>query len=407
MLFKIALRNLWRNKRRSVITGAAIALGLGMLMFSSGGTDGMTNMMIENATSMAAGHVVVQGKGYQEDPEPAIVVPDSPAVAARLAEELPDAIVLQRVFLDGLLTSPSGAMGVSVSAIDPATEPRVNDVPDKIVEGEFLGDDPQSILLGKTLAESLDVTLGDKVVLMCQGAEEIESRLFRVHGILSYGIDEIDGFYAMIPLVAAQEMLGVGQDVTQISVHLDSARDTADATALAAAAVGGDAVEVLSWQEALPAVAEYVASEQGEIYVMYFIIFFMVGLGIVNTVLMSVLERMREFGVMLSLGATPRRLAALVMLESSLLGLFAAAAGVLLGLAFNYPMMTNGIDMSALYGGSIEVSGFALDLVIFSDLDPVKVVGYVIGVWLITVAAAVYPAFKAATLEPVVCLQHQ
>lgn len=407
MLFKIALRNLWRNKRRSIITGAAIALGLGMLMFSSGGTDGMTNMMIENATSMAAGHVVVQGKGYQEDPEPEIVVPDSPAVAARLAEQLPDAIVLQRVFLDGLLTSPSGAMGVSVSAIDPATEPRVNDVPDKIVEGEFLGDDPQSILLGKTLAESLDVTLGDKVVLMCQGAEAIESRLFRVHGILSYGIDEIDGFYAMIPLVAAQEMLGVGQDVTQISVHLDSARDTAEATAMAAAAVGGDAVEVLSWQEALPAVAEYVASEQGEIYVMYFIIFFMVGLGIVNTVLMSVLERMREFGVMLSLGATPRRLAALVMLESSLLGLFAAAAGVLLGLAFNYPMMTNGIDMSALYGGSIEVSGFALDLVIFSDLDPVKVVGYVIGVWLITVAAAVYPAFKAATLRPVECLQHQ
>ena len=86
MLIKIALRNLWRNKRRSIITGAAIALGLGMLMFSSGGTDGMTNMMIENATSMAAGHVVVQGAGYQEEPEVDIVVPDSPAVAARSEE---------------------------------------------------------------------------------------------------------------------------------------------------------------------------------------------------------------------------------------------------------------------------------------------------------------------------------
>lgn len=407
MLIKIALRNLWRHKRRSIITGAAIALGLGMLMFSSGGTDGMTNMMIENATSMAAGHVVVQGAGYQEEPEVEIVVPDSPAVAAKLAQALPGAIILQRVFLDGLLTSPSGAMGVSVTAVDPATEVLVNDVADKIVEGEFLGDDPRSIVLGKTLAETLDVTLGDKVVLMSQGDGEIESRLFRVHGILSYGIDGIDGFYAMVSLPAAQEMLGLGQDVSQISAHLDSARDTQDATAAAAAAVDSDAIEVLSWKQALPAVAEYVAGEQGEIYVMYFIIFFMVGLGIVNTVLMSVLERMREFGVMLSLGATPGKLAWLVLLEASFLGVFAVLAGVGLGLAANYPMKTSGLDMSSLYGGSIEVSGFAMDMVIFSDLDPVKVAFYAIAVWMITVAAALYPAWKAATLKPVECLQHQ
>jgi putative ABC transport system permease protein len=407
MLIKIALRNLWRNKRRSIITGAAIALGLGMLIFSSGGTDGMTNMMIENATSMAAGHVVVVGAGYQEEPEVEIVVPDSPAVAAKLAQALPDATVLQRVFLDGLLTSPSGAMGVSVTAIDPATEVRVNDVNEKIIEGEFLDDDPRSIVLGKTLAETLDVTLGDKVVLMSQGDGEVESRLFRVRGVLSYGIDEIDGFYALITLPAAQEMLGLGDDVNQISVHLDSARDTHDATAVAAAAVGSEAVEVLSWQEALPAVNEYVVAEKSEIYVMYFIIFVMVCLGIVNTVLMSVLERMREFGVMLSLGTTPGKLASLVLLEASFLGIIAAVAGVGVGLAFSYPLMVNGLDMSSLYGGSIEVSGFAMDLVIFSDVDPVKVAIYVVVVWLMTVAAAIYPAIKAATLKPVECLQHQ
>ena len=298
-------------------------------------------------------------------------------------------------------------MGVSVTAIDPATEPIVNDVPDKIIEGEFLGDDDRGIILGKTLAESLDVTLGDKVVLMCQGAEEIESRLFRVQGILSYGVDEIDGFYAMIALPAAQEMLGIGDDVSQISVHLDSARDTADATVVATAAVGVEAVEVLAWQEALPSVAEFVAGEQGEIYVMYFIIFFMVGLGIVNTVLMSVLERMREFGVMLSLGTTPGKLAKLVLIESSFLGLIAALFGVGLGLLFNWPMMTTGIDLSQLYGGSIEVSGFAMDVIVYSDLDPVKVAFFVFGVWVLTVLAAVYPAFKAATLKPVECLQHQ
>ncbi|MBW1880183.1 MAG: ABC transporter permease [Deltaproteobacteria bacterium] len=407
VLFKIALRNLWRHKRRSIITGAAISLGLGMLMFSSGGTDGMTNNMVEKGTGSAAGHVVIQGPGWQESRDMEIVVPDSPAVAAKLADTLPEATIVQRVWFEGLLTSPSGAMGAGLTGVQPGPESLVNDIDDKIVEGAYLEGPGEGIVLGRTLAESLDVGIGDKVVLMSQNGGEIQNRLFRVRGIFAIGIEEIDGFYAQIPLGAAQEMLGLGTGVNQVSAHLPSARDTERATLAAREAFAGQDLDVLAWQEALPELAEYVASEQGEIYVMYSIIFVMVALGILNTVLMSVFERMREFGVMLSVGTSPSRLARLVLIEASLLGVFAVAAGIGIGLLANWPLATHGLDMSALTGGTVEVAGFALDMVIYSDLDPVKVVWYAIAVWLMTLLSAVYPAYKAATLKPIECLQHR
>jgi ABC-type lipoprotein release transport system permease subunit len=406
VLTKIALRNLRRNLRRTLITTAAIALGLAMLMFSSSGTDGICNSMIATGTGSQAGHVVLRGP---EDPaaERQPVLADTPALVATLAATLPEAIITQRVFIDGLLASPTGTMGVGVGAVLPEVEAAVNKVDDRLVQGAYLDDDPRGIVLGSTLAESLDVELGDKVVLMAQGAEAIESRMFRVRGIFSMGIDQIDGFYAQITLPAAQEMMALGSGVHQIAAHLDSARHTARATEAARAALPeSDALEVLSWRQALPELAEYVAAEQAEIYVVYAVIFFMVGLGIVNTVLMSVLERLRELGVMLALGTTPRQLAALVLIEAALLGVFASAVGVAIGLAIVLPLGSSGLDLTALTGGTMEVAGLPLDFTIYPDLDPTKLAIYVAGVWLLTVLSAVYPAFKAAALRPVECLQH-
>ncbi len=407
ILVKLALRNLHRNLRRTLITTAAIALGLSMLMFSSAGTDGICNNMIATGTGSQAGHVVLRGpQDLELELQP--VLEDAPALTATLAETLPDATITQRVFIDGLIASTTGTMGVGIGAVLPGVEATVNKVDDRIVEGEYLDDDPRGIVLGSTLAESLDVGLGDKVVLMAQGADGIESRMFRVKGTFTMGIDQIDGFYGQVTLPAAQEMMGLGQGVHQIAAHLDSARDTARATEdLRAALPVRDELEVLSWQQALPQLAEYVAAEKAEIYVVYAVIFFMVGLGIVNTVLMSVLERMRELGVMMALGTTPRKLAALVLTESALLGIFASAVGVALGLAIVVPLGSAGLDLTALTGGTMEVAGLPLDFTIYPDMDPAKLAIYVVGVWLLTVMSAVYPAYKAATLEPVKCLQHR
>lgn len=409
LILKMALRNLRRNLRRSSITAVAIAFGLALLVFSSGFADGAHGQMIDAGVQAMAGHVVVQGKGWQTKREVEILVPNSLAVARRVQELLPDATVVSRVYLQGLLTSPTAAVGVALSGVAPEVELQVNDIGDKIVEGEYIEAGGNGIVLGATLAETLDVGLGDKVVLMAQKGPDIHNQLFRVRGLFRMGIDEIDGFYAQIPLATAQEMLELGEDVTQITAHLDSHRQSRGATRVVREDLASAAdIEVLSWSEALPELHEWVLYDEAGLYVMVLIIFIIVAMGITNTVLMSVLERMREFGVMLSLGATPGRLAKLVLAEATILGVVSVAIGVALGVAANAALAVNGVDFSQMMDmETMEAAGVAMDMHMFPDLSPVKVTVFAVLSLVMTLFAAIYPAIKAATLKPIQCLQHR
>ena len=408
MILKLALRNLRRHLRRTLLTATAIAIGLAMLIVSSGFSDGVHNQMVDAGISSMAGHVVIQGAGWQESREMDVVVPDSPALAQRLSALLPDARVVSRVYLQGLLTSSSGSIGVAISAVEPLAEVTVGDLQDKMVSGGYLTADPTSIVLGATLAETLAVGPGDKLVLMVQHGGEIQSRLFRVTGTFRIGIDEIDGFYAQINLPAAQDLLELGHDVTQISAHLPSARDTHRATALVQRNLADPAIDILPWPKALPDLYEWVLIDEAGLYVMILIIAVIVAMGILNTVLMSVLERMREFGVMLALGISPRKLALLVFSEALLLGLFATTAGLVLGLLGHWPLAVHGLDYSAMMGGeTIEAAGVAMDSMVYSDLTAYKVAIFCLLTLAMTLLSSLYPAWKAATLQPIQCLQHR
>ena len=408
MLLKLAWRNLARNRRRTLITGGAVAYGLAMLVFSSAVGEGVTSGMLARGIGGGAGTVAVQGPGWQDERKVEQVVPDSTAAAATVTEALPEATVTRRLFVRGLLTSPSGSSSVSVTAVDAVPEAMVNDWADQIVEGTYLDGEPGGIVVGRTLAETLDVEVGDKVVLMAKGAGEMESHLFRVSGMFATGLDDIDGFCAQVPLAAAQEMLGVGDGANQVAAHLPHVRDTRRATRSLQDAFAGADVEVLSWKDALPELHEYTTYYRVQTYLAFVVMFAMIGLGIVNVVLMSVLERMREFGVMLALGTGPRQLAALVMTEAALLGLVASAAGVVLGLLMSWPFAVWGMEFSQFFGGNtVEVAGIALITRLYAEVIPLKVVVFTAAVWLITTAAALYPAYKAATLTPIECLQTQ
>lgn len=411
LLIRLALRNLWRNKRRSIITAIGISGGLAMLIFSSGFADGAHGQMIEAGIRAMAGHVVVQGEDWQKKREIDIVVPDSDGVVQVLEREFPEATVLKRVFLQGLLTSPSGSAGVGLVAVQPDREARINDLDDKLIDGEYLDGQVNGIYLGKALAKTLDVGVGDKVVLMAQHQGDIESQLFRVCGLFETGIVEIDGFTGQIQIEAAQDLLGLGTDATQVAAHLGTYHDTGPATLQAKAALADrEGIEVLTWYQALPEIYEFVILDEGGMYVLLLVLIFIVALGILNTMLMSVLERIREFGVMLSLGATPGRLATLVMTEATLLGLFSVGVGLVLGLVFNASWAGSGLDMAAMMGedtANMEMVGVAMDWHIYPDLSAAKTMVFVFLTFGMTVVSAIYPALKAATLKPIECLQHR
>ncbi|MDF1562363.1 MAG: ABC transporter permease [Deltaproteobacteria bacterium] len=407
----LAWRNLFRNKRRTLITMSAIAFGLALLVVSSAMGDGGHNQMIRYGVANQAGHLVVQGEGFQKERKVEILVPDTAEVVATAKRLAPDAKVVQRVFFDGLLTSPRSAVGVAMVGVEAGPEAEVGDLDTKIVEGRYLTDeDSQGIIIGTLLAEALEVAPGDKVVLMTQQNGDIQNVLFRVTGLFKTGMAELDGFYAHVPLKKAQEAFSLGTEVNQVSLHLPDPDDT-DALALRlreALASASISAEVLPWQEALPELYEFILLDDGGMYVLILIIAIVVAFGILNTVLMSVLERTHELGVMLSLGMTPWQVAAMILTEAVLLGLISIVVGSGVGGLMAWPLIVNGIDVSEMVAGqgAVGAAGVPMDMMLYGELSAVKVVVFARITFGLTLLAALYPTWKAARLHPVEAIHH-
>ena len=411
-LFRLAFRNLWRNPRRTGITLAAVVVGLGIMILMITLQSGQYRDMIRAAVGSQAGHVVVQAEGYQEDKDAELVVTDVAAIEARLAEAFPDATVASRIRLGGLLTSTTGSVGGAVMGVQPEAEARVQDLPrEQIVEGEWLADDDdRGIVLGAKMAETLGVELGDKVVYMGQhgDAEEMASRMFRVRGLFRTGADPIDGFLAYTHLSATQELLGQEDVAHMVTLHLAHPDEAGPAAETAAGLLGErEGLDVLPWREALPELYGLIEIDRVSGDVMLAILGLIVAMGVLNTVLMSALERTREFGVMLAVGMKPRRLAALVLAEGTVLGVIGAGLGLGFGLLISWPLVVYGIDYSAFMGAeTFESAGIAISTLMKGQINPVRTGWYVVMAVVFTTLAAVYPAVYVSRLEPVDAMHH-
>jgi ABC-type lipoprotein release transport system permease subunit len=258
------------------------------------------------------------------------------------------------------------------------------------------------------MAKRLKVSIGSKMVITANNLQgEIAGELLRVVGIFETGSDMIDGYVLQIPLNRARKLLGMNQEeVTQIAIFLDNQRDT-DRVMKKLEETLSDfkEVAVLSWREIMPELAAYVELDGSSNYIFQVIIFIIIAAGILNTILMSVLERQFEFGVLLCLGMNPRNLLFLVLAESILLGLLGVTVGTLLGLAGNQYFTVKGFDLTLFTSSNIDISGIALDPVLYSDLYPDHLIIIVVLVFLMTVLAGVYPAVKAARSVPIEVLK--
>ncbi len=408
MLLKMAFRNLRRNLRRTLITMAAISGGLALMLFQDAMGNGSYQEFIRVGVSTMAGHVVVQAEGYLDDPEMENRLADADAIESTLEREFPDARVVQRAMVAGLLQSPRNAAGVGVSGIEPSEEREVSDWHEKLVEGEWLSDNPRDIILGTALAETLEVEPGDKVVLMAQGPDEVTSRLFRVKGLMRTGATEADGAFAIAHIDALTELMEAPGSAHQVSVHLSDPSRSDAATAQARRALSStDGLEILSWQEALPDVVAFIRMDQQSGRVGLLVIGLIVAMGVLNTVLMSVMERIRELGVMLALGVSPRNVASLVVLEGVVLGFLSAVVGAALGLAVILPTSRSGLDFGAMMGSEImEVEGVAISSVIYPTPNWPALITFCVIAWVFTVLSSLWPAVHAARLQPVDAMRH-
>jgi ABC-type lipoprotein release transport system permease subunit len=407
MIWKLAARNLVRNLRRTLITVAAIGLGLGLMIWTVNLQAWQHNDITSRSIRALAGDAVVQAEGYRKDPDAAKVVVGSGAVATAISELFPDAIVTRRLQISGVLMSANNTVGVGLQGVLPGPEAEVNDLDERIVEGTWVDDDPRGIVLGKTLAEKLAIKLGDKVVFMGQADGEMGSTLFRVKGIFRTGGVSVDGFVALANLEAVQGLYTAEDPASQVALHLEDHELAAAATEAVRGVAAAEGREVLDWRAALPQIVSFIEMDRRSNDLIWMVVGVMVAVGVLNTVLMSVMERVREFGVMMSVGMQPQSLARMVMAEGVLLGLIGAAVGLTIGSFTTWLTATYGLDLSASFGESLETGGVAMPTVFYSEFNGPRVAIYLVAAVVFTGLAALWPAWRVSRMQPVDAMRHQ
>jgi ABC-type lipoprotein release transport system permease subunit len=400
MLARIAWRNVLRNRRRSVITILSMAIGLGALTFLWASIDAENEEIIENTTRLLAGEAQIHVKGYHDDPSLDLAIADAMSVARAIRDDPDVAAASVRMEGSALASRGDKSRGVRLVGVSPREEARVTSLLGAIVSGSSFGpSDSTGVLVGIKLAESLSLRAGDELILVGQAYDgSIASARVPVRGIFRTNIGEYDGYVAVMPLGAVRNFLSAPGGATAIVLRLKN-RDRLDVMGPRLSARLGDRYEVIGWPTLLPEVAAATRFHVVVAYVVVGIFFVVVAAAVANPVLMAVLERTREFGVMLAIGMSPRRLLGLVLWEAVLLGLFGVAVGNLLGLGTTLYFGRAGIDLSAFGAGVQTMPGLSDVLRPVTRLDrSLMSSALVFGT---ACLAALYPAFKAARLDPV------
>lgn len=401
MLARLAWRSLWRHRRRTIITVTSIGFGLGLFVFSVALADGMYARLVDDAVRMQAGHVTVEHAGYRDAPAVDLRVRDVDALAARI-RALPDVEGTKRLVLgQGVARSGSGAAGVAVMGVEPAVEARTSPLARRIVSGRYLAaDDGPRVVVGAGLAERLDLAEGKKLVLTTNDASgTLVETLFRVVGVFRTGAEEIDGYLVQMPLAAAQRLYGLGpDDATQLGVVLDDA-DRVRRDAARVRAIAGDSGQTLAvrpWQEELPELAAFIRIDRTSDFVFHALLLALVLFTIFNTLLMSVLEREREFAVLLAIGTSPADVRGQVLLESAYIGVLGCVLGLVVGGTGAGLVQVYGLDLTRFYHQGLTISGLAVSTTLHARVTA-RSLGLLGGtVFVATVLLGLWPMRRAA-----------
>lgn len=407
MLFlRMAWRNIGRNPRRTAITVAAISLGLAVLIVAKGLGDGVHEQMVENSIRIFTGHLQVHARDYQEDPGLNRAIKHPEEVYSVLARQEGVVGFSGRVLANGLASSAENSAGVRMVGIDPAREAGVTTVTQNLIRGQPLGMQERGILIGAKLADLLHVDLDEKVVLMAQAADgSLAADLFRVTGIFRTGSPVIDEAMVYVGIAQAQEMLVLGERISEIALLLeDSGRLPAVADALKAE-LSARELEIQTWEELSPDLVAFIKLDDASLYIFIVIVFSIVALGILNTLLMAILERVREFGIMMALGTQPRQIVGLIMLEAAGLGLISLFMGGTLGVSVTWYLSLHGIDLTR-WVGEMPMMGTVINPILYTSLHLDNLVDSLLMVIVITLLSAIYPAIRAARLRPVAAIRH-
>jgi len=401
---KMAWRNIWRNPRRTILTVSAITFASVLLVFMLSFQFGSYETMINTSVKISTGHLQIQAAKYHEKKSIRFAIPDPPAVADIL-DQIPEvAAYTFKGQAFALISSKDRTYGVVVTGIDPKKEANVSTIRKLIHKGHFLTeDDVGQTVVGKLLAKNLRAKIGDELTLLGQGQDgSIAATVVQVKGIFSSGIDEFDRSTIQIPLTFFQETFSMDKTVHAVVIIAKSLSDVPKIKAKLVTALSalnkGRSLKTWDWQELMPGLRQAIEMDLVSGLIFYALLIIVVAFSILNTFLMAIFERTKEFGVMMAIGTTPRRLTKVLLTESMVITAVGIVAGIVIGIGITYYFQINGIDFS---GGSDLLSQFGITGRMYPKLSFLSVFIGPLMVLFFTFIAALYPALKVRRLRPV------
>lgn len=398
----MAWRNVWRNRRRTIVTVSAMSFALFVMILYSAMLEGYLEGMERSILDLEVGDVQVFAGDFRENPSLYTVIEEPEKLIAPLSAD--GFTASARVLAFGLAAAGESSAGVSFRGVDVEQDATVSNIHEEVAEGRWLDpDDLKGVVLGRRLARILGVGVGDEIVVLTQGSDgAMAYDLYDVRGILRGIADATDRSGVFLNQSALRELLEVPTGVHQIIVRRPEEVDLAQA-AIRVSAFAPD-LDVQTWRQLMPTLSSLLESSRSAMVMMSFIMYVAIGMLILNAMLMAVFERIRELGVLKALGVGPFEVLRLILLESGIQTALAMIAGTICAIPVVWYLRDTGLDLQSLAG--VSVMGIAFDphwrAVITVDVftSPVVMLAIVVAI------AVLYPAIKASTIRPVEAMHH-
>lgn len=398
MLLSISWRNIWRNKVRSLVIIFSIALGIFAGVAATAFMKGLAEQRIQKVINTELSYMQIHRNGFRQNSDFKSYMPDAQKLVSEI-QAIPNVTgASQRIIVQSMIASAETASGVLIAGVDPVQESKVTNIHNRLIEGDYFeGIKKNPIVIGKKLAEKLNVKIKSKLVITLQDtANNVISGLFRVSGIYTSNNNVYDESHVFVRYKDLQRLSALPEGVAhEIAININDNENLQ--TVESAVNEIASRYEVLDWKSLSPEM-NYL-TEAMDLYMYIFIIIILLALlfGIINTMLMVVMERTKEIGMLMAIGMNKIRIFSMVVLESILLSLTGGVVGIIIGAAFSKWRETKPIDLSAWAQG-YEQLGY--DAYVYTSLEPVMLVNITILVIVTGIIAALYPAYKALRNDP-------
>ncbi|MGK7344963.1 MAG: ABC transporter permease [Candidatus Nitrospinota bacterium M3_3B_026] len=403
----MAARNIWRNTHRTVTTVGAMAFAGGLMILYSSLLAGFLEVFERNAVGMDTGDIQIHAEGYLDDPDLYNRVEDSEKIVERLNEA--GLAAAPRLYGFALAAAGDASSGVTLRGVDVEREAAATLIHNHVMKGRWMDTrDPRGVVIGRKLARTLNVGVGSEVVLLSQAADgSMANDLYEVRGILKSVKEGIDRGGVFMTADEFRRLMALPEGAHEIAVsRRGSAMGLAEAAERVEAAAPG--LDVRTWRRLNPVVARMLDISDSSMFIMLLITYTAIAMVTLNAMLMSVFERIPEFGVMKAIGVTPWQILLLVFGEGLAQAVMASLIALAAGLAASWYFQVHGIDLSALTGetGMAAVAGVAFDPVWHAKLTAEAAIVPLAVLVAIAQLAAIYPGVKAALIRPVQAIHH-